>query len=107
MTDFNEPLDMPTERSKPRQSRQPMDSRDKWTRGPKKRPTVASEDSKLPRLLLTRNEAARSLGMSLRHFQRHVQPSLPCVYCGQLRLYRLRDLDRWVDTEACPPERVT
>ena len=83
-----------------------MDSRDKWSREPKKRPAVASEESTLPRLLLTRDEAARSLGMSLRHFQRHVQPSLPCVYCGQLRLYRLSDLDRWVDAEACPPERI-
>jgi hypothetical protein len=66
-----------------------------------------SENSKeLPRVLLTRKEAARSLGMSLRHFQRHVQPSLPCVYCGQLRLYRATDLQRWADSEACPPERV-
>jgi hypothetical protein len=54
----------------------------------------------LPRLLLTREESARCLGMSLRHFQRHVQPVLPCVYSGQLRLYRLRDLERWTAAEA-------
>jgi hypothetical protein len=51
--------------------------------------------AELPRLLLTREESARSLGMSLRHFQRHVQPHLPCVYSGQLRLYRPEDLRRW------------
>ena len=52
------------------------------------------------RLLLTRQEAAESLGMSLSHFKRHVQPHLPCVYSGQLRQYRPRDLERWVDEQA-------
>jgi hypothetical protein len=55
----------------------------------------------IPRMLLTRNEAAAALGMSLRHFQRHVQPHVRCVYSGQLRLFRLRDLERWADREAC------
>lgn len=48
------------------------------------------------RLLLTRREAAETLGMSLSHFQRHVQPWLPCVYSGHLRLYRPTDLEQWV-----------
>jgi hypothetical protein len=52
------------------------------------------------RLLLTRREAAEALGMSLSHFQRHVQPRLRCVYSGQLRLYRPRDLERWAEAEA-------
>ena len=55
----------------------------------------------VPRMLLTRNEAAATLGMSLRHFQRHVQPFVRCVYSGQLRLYRPRDLERWAEDEAC------
>lgn len=58
----------------------------------------------VPRLLLTREESARSLGMSLRHFQRHVQPRLPCVYSGQLRLYRPRDLERWAGSAAITRE---
>ncbi len=62
--------------------------------------TTAAKTPEVPRLLLTRQESAHSLGMSLRHFQRHVQPQLPCVYSGQLRLYRLRDLERWTDSEA-------
>lgn len=49
------------------------------------------------KLLFTRQDAAAALGMSLRHFERHVQPYIPCVYVGQLRQYRLRDLERWVD----------
>jgi AraC-like DNA-binding protein len=52
--------------------------------------------STLPRLAFSRKEAAAALGMSLRHFQRHVQPQLRCVYCGQLRLYPVAELERWM-----------
>jgi hypothetical protein len=57
------------------------------------------EAAAVARMLLTRREAAAALGMSLRHFQRHVQPFVPCVYSGQLRLYRPRDLERWAEHE--------
>jgi hypothetical protein len=60
----------------------------------------------VPRMLLTRREAAATLGMSLRHFQRHVQPHVRCVYSGQLRLYLLRDLERWAEDEACRQGRA-
>lgn len=50
-----------------------------------------------PRLALSRKDAAAALGMSLRHFQRHVQPHLRCIHCGQLRLYPLAELERWTD----------
>jgi hypothetical protein len=68
--------------------------------------TVAARTSQdtgtpVPRMLLTRQEAAAVLGMSLRHFQRHVQPFVRCVYSGQLRLYRPRDLERWAADNAC------
>jgi hypothetical protein len=53
-------------------------------------------DSVAPRLALSRNEAAASLGMSLRYFQRHVQPHLSCIYSGQLRLYPIEELERWM-----------
>jgi integrase len=42
--------------------------------------------------------------MSLSHFQRHVQPQLQCVRSGQLRLYRPRDLERWL--ESAIPEAI-
>jgi hypothetical protein len=57
------------------------------------------------RFLLTRREAAQALGMSLSHFQRHVQPNLRCVYSGQLRLYRPKELARWADQAAIDPSR--
>jgi hypothetical protein len=57
------------------------------------------------RFLMTRQEAALALGMSLSHFQRHVQPHLRCVYCGQLRLYSPRELARWAHEAASEPSR--
>jgi integrase len=50
-------------------------------------------------LLMSREEAASSLGMSLSHFQRHVQAEMPCVRSGQLKLYRRKELEGWVDRE--------
>ncbi len=55
------------------------------------------------RLLLSRREAAAALSMSLSHFQRHVQAQLPCVYSGQLRLYRPGDLKRWAEKTITAP----
>ena len=60
----------------------------------------------VPRMLLTRKEAAATLGMRLRHFQRHVQPFVRCVSSGQVRLYRPRDLERWAEDEACRGAKV-
>jgi hypothetical protein len=57
-------------------------------------------DRPQPRLLLSKREAASSLGMSVRHFERHVQPDIRCVRSGQLTLYPLRDLERWAEDEA-------
>ena len=54
------------------------------------------------RLALSRREAAAALGMSLRHFQRHVQPYIRTVYSGQLRLYSIKELERWLERNASP-----
>jgi hypothetical protein len=53
-----------------------------------------------PRLALSRRDAVAALGMSLRHFQRHVQPNLRCIYSGQLRLYPVAEPERWVNEQA-------
>jgi hypothetical protein len=52
-----------------------------------------------PRIALSRSEAAAALGMSLRHFQRHVQPRIACIYSGQLRLYPIAELERWMQEQ--------
>jgi hypothetical protein len=51
-------------------------------------------------ILLSKQDAARALGMSISHFQRHVQSEIKCVYSGQLSLYHWRDLERWAEDEA-------
>lgn len=58
------------------------------------------------RLALSRRDAADALGMSLSHFQRHVQPYIRCVYSGQLRLYPVAELERWLDRESCEGGRA-
>lgn len=54
----------------------------------------------VPRRLLTRAEAAASVGMSIGHFERYVQPFLTVVPCGQLLLIEPGSLDRWVQEHA-------
>lgn len=54
----------------------------------------------VPRQLLTRREAAASLGMSVDSFERHVQPYVKVVKWGRGRgapvLVSPRELERWV-----------
>jgi hypothetical protein len=54
----------------------------------------------VPRLALTRTEAAASLGISLDSFERHVQPSLRMIHRGRLVLVPVAELWRWTDAEA-------
>jgi hypothetical protein len=54
----------------------------------------------VPRYLVTRKEAAASLGMSVDTFERRVQPVIKLVPCGQLVLVPLRELERWCDEHA-------
>jgi hypothetical protein len=56
-----------------------------------------NEPKFLPRLALTRAEAAESLGMSLDSFERYVQPDLRLVRRGRLRLVAVRELEAWLD----------
>ena len=55
---------------------------------------------RVPRLLLTRQEASASLGMSVDTFERRVQPFIKVVPCGQLVLVPPIELERWVATHA-------
>ena len=49
----------------------------------------------VPRLALTREEAAAALGVSLSHFERHVQPELKLIYSGSARLVPIHELEAW------------
>jgi hypothetical protein len=54
----------------------------------------------VPRVALTREDAAASLGMSLDSFERHVQPTLRMIRRGRLRLVPVAELERWAREEA-------
>ena len=54
----------------------------------------------IPRYTLTRREAAASLGISINHFERKVQPELKVVISGQLILIPVAELERWVHRHA-------
>jgi hypothetical protein len=56
----------------------------------------------IPRFTLTRREAAASLGISLNHFERRVQPELKVVLSGQLVLIPVAELERWIQRNAHP-----
>ena len=54
----------------------------------------------IPRLALTREEAAASLGMSLDSFERYVQPHLRLLRLGRLRLIPVGEIERWAAEHA-------
>ena len=64
---------------------------------------LVQADIAVPRLALTRAEAAASLGMSVDSFERHVQPDLRVIRRGSIRLVSVRELERWLEANA---ERV-
>jgi hypothetical protein len=54
----------------------------------------------VPRVALTREEAAASLGMSVDSFERHVQPTVRVIRRGRLRLVAVTELERWAEEHA-------
>lgn len=54
----------------------------------------------VPRLLLTREEAAAALGMSLDSFERYVQPEIKLIRRGSHRLVPVDELRRWAEAAA-------
>jgi len=60
----------------------------------------AQPTAPVPRVALTREEAAVSLGVSLSHFARHVAPELRVVRSGSVRLVPVAELERWAEKNA-------
>lgn len=54
----------------------------------------------VPRLALTRHEAAEALGMGVTSFEQYVQPQVRAVRQGKLRLFPVRELERWLKENA-------
>lgn len=54
----------------------------------------------VPRVALTQQEAADSLGVSLDHFQRHIARDVRLIRSGRLVLVSVKELERWADENA-------
>jgi hypothetical protein len=54
----------------------------------------------VPALALRRAEAAAALGLSVDTFDRHVRPQLRVLYVGDLRLWPVEELTRWLRENA-------
>ena len=61
---------------------------------------MSGELAPIPRVALTREEAADSLGISLDSFERHVQPEVRMIRRGKLRLVPVAELERWASASA-------
>jgi excisionase family DNA binding protein len=59
----------------------------------------------VPRLALSPDEAAASLGISRDFLDQHVMPELRVVRRGRRRLVPVRELERWLSAEAALPLR--
>jgi hypothetical protein len=60
-----------------------------------------------PPILLNKKDAAAAMGMSVRHFDRHVHGQVPVVYAGQLHLYPVKGLEAWAMKVASVGGRAT
>jgi len=56
-----------------------------------------------PRLALCKEEAAISLGISDESFDRYVKPHLRVMRWGSLRVYSVREIERFMDSEGSSP----
>lgn len=54
----------------------------------------------VPRIAVTLEEAAASIGISLAHFRRHVLPELRTIRSGATRLVPVAELGRWAQRAA-------
>ena len=61
-----------------------------------------TELAPIPRVSLTREEAAASLGIGLDSFERYVQPHVRMIRWGRLRLVPVAELERFVLEAAAP-----
>ena len=59
-----------------------------------------SDDGDLPRLALSKVEAASALGVSVDFFDQHVMPELRVVRRGRRRLIPVTELQRWLSDSA-------
>lgn len=62
---------------------------------PAQRPIIS-----LQPIALAKSDAAAALGMSVDSFERYVMADVRCVRRGRLRLFPVRELERWAEEQA-------
>jgi hypothetical protein len=71
---------------------------DERRRGPAN--STSARPRPVPRIALTRREAAESIGVGLTTFKQQVQPQLRMVRRGKVRLIPVTELERWLEENA-------
>ena len=66
-------------------------------------PRVASGVAKQPPLALRPEAAAAALGISRDMFDAEVAPHVRCVRLGRLKVFPVRELEKWLDRQAAMP----
>lgn len=61
---------------------------------------VPAAVSTVPRLALSKREAADSIGVSVDYFEEHVQSELRLVRRGRKVLVPMKELERWLERSA-------
>lgn len=62
--------------------------------------SVKKAHNDVPRLAVTKREAAQALGVSEDYFDEHIAHEIRMVRRGRRRLIPIRELERWLDTHA-------
>ena len=63
---------------------------------------MGSEQHPVQRLALSKAEAARSLGVSVEFFDKHIGPEVPSVLRGRRRLYAVAEIEQWLRRAGTP-----
>ena len=62
-----------------------------------------ADKREIPRLALTKTEAAACLGMCPQTFNKHVAPQVKAVRTGRLVLYAQAELEAWLERQGSLP----
>jgi excisionase family DNA binding protein len=61
---------------------------------------MTTNKTSVPRLALSKKEAAEALGISIDHLERHILPELRVAYIGSRRLIPTSELQRYLNDNA-------
>jgi len=62
--------------------------------------TAKKHTSDVPRLAMSKQEAAQALGVSINFFEEHIAHELRMVRRGRRRLIPVHELERWLEKNA-------